>query len=118
MQHETQEQTYDQTHNAVEDLLFKKDDSGVSRFEREVKSAFFSGIGKWVMSGGVAVIVLLAGIYYQVQNNSNLIDEGGRYTQEEADRDNENVQRQIDGISDDLGEIKDDIQYIREAVTR
>jgi len=106
----TPEETYNQAVKAVEHVLFEEEHDGKNRFEREIESAFFKSMGKWIAGGGILVIVSLVGIYYQVQNNSEQINEGGRYSQEEADRDNENLQRQIDAIAEDIDTIAD---YVR-----
>lgn len=93
----TAEEAYKQSVQAVEDVLFTEED-GKTRLEREIENAFFKSIGRWLIGGGIVVIVAISGIYFQVQKNTEVIHEGGRYTQEEADRDNANFQRQIDAI--------------------
>lgn len=70
----------------VHDAVFEDGkDGGPSRFQRELKKAFYQTFGKWFLGGGVAVCLGLAGIYYQVETNTERIEEGGRFTQEEFD---------------------------------
>ena len=106
----TPEETYTQASHAVENVLFKEDDSGTNRFGREMKKHFYSTVGKWMLGGGAIVVLGLANAYYQIWANEELIQEGGRYTQEEADIDNVNFQRQIDAIAEDIDTIA---EYVR-----
>lgn len=66
--------TYDAAVQAVEDVLFSKED-GKSRLEREMETAFYRGIGRWLIGGGLAVVVAVVGIYYQVQSNTERIND-------------------------------------------
>lgn len=97
----TAEEAYQQSVQAVEDVLFTEKD-GKTRLEREMENAFFKSIGRWLIGGGIVVVLGLGGLYFQVQANTDMIQEGGRYTQEEADRDNLNFQRQIDDMNKKL----------------
>lgn len=97
----TAEEAYEQSVHAVEHVLFTEE-NGKTRLEREIESAFFKSIGRWLIGGGIVVILGLGGLYFQVQANSALINEGGRYTQEEADIDNANFQRQVDEMNKKL----------------
>ena len=70
----------------VHSAVFEEGEQGEpSRFQRELKKAFYQTFGKWFLGGGVAILLGLAGIYYQVENNTERIEEGGRFTQEEFD---------------------------------
>lgn len=97
-------ETYEQAVQAVEHVLFEEKD-GKSRFEREIEAVFYKGIGRWLLGGGVVIIIAVSGIYFQVKANTYNINEGGRYTQEEADVDkanqhaiNERLERKLDII--------------------
>lgn len=107
----TQDETYQQAVHAVEDVLFKEDSSGTSRLGKEMNKHFYNTIGKWLIGGGFFILIGLAGAYYQIQYNTDLIEEGGRYTQEEADRDNINFQRQIDEMNRKLDVIIEQTRY-------
>ena len=101
----TPEETYNESVKAVEHVLFEEKENGKSRFENELENAFFKSVGKWIVGGGLLVVISMVGIYYQVKQNTDAINEGGRYTQEEADRDFQYIQRQIDAIAEDIDEI-------------
>ena len=69
----------------VHDAVFEDGpDGGPSRFQRELKKAFYSTFGKWFFTGGAVIIVGFAGMYYQLQSNTEQINEGGRYTESDA----------------------------------
>lgn len=98
----SKEETYKQSAKAVEDVLFQKDETGQTRFGREIDTHLNTRVGKWLFSGGFIAIIFLAGLYYRIEQNTNLIQEGGRYTQEEADVDNANFQRQLNDVNKKL----------------
>ena len=107
------EETYKETKKAVEAVLFDEKDKGKSRLEQEMESAFFRIVGKWLVGGGVLVIIVATAYYfntqsridkveYQTETNSTLINEGGRYSQADADRDNAAFQKQVDDMNKKL----------------
>lgn len=72
----------------VHDAVFNDDGVGrESRFQRELKKAFYGTIGRWLIGGGMVLIFALAGIYFQVETNSKALEEGGRYTEADALKD-------------------------------
>ena len=81
----SREETYKQAHQAVEDVLFNEEDGKENRFEKELKKAFYSAFGRWFLTGGALMVLAVAGIYFQVSANTERIEEGGRFTQEEFD---------------------------------
>lgn len=72
----------------VHDAVFNTDGSGESRFQRELKKAFYASVGKWLIGGGIVMISALTATYLQVQQNTDAINEGGRYTEADAIEDN------------------------------
>lgn len=69
----TAKETYTEAVKAVNDVLFTKKD-GKTRLEREMESAVYQALGKWLIGGGIMVIVFFVGIYYRVQANSEKVD--------------------------------------------
>lgn len=69
-----------EVHNAV----FNGKDGRESRFQRELRAAFYGTIGKWLVGGGLLIIFSLANIYFQVNQNTRQLSEGGRYTEADA----------------------------------
>lgn len=63
--------TYEQA--AVEDVLFTLD-NGKTRLEREMESAFFKSVGRWLVGGGVVVIISVSGLWFKVQANTEKIE--------------------------------------------
>ena len=104
----TPEETYKEANKAVNDVLFTPDNAGhtrfarevhdavfeegvncePSRFQRELKKGFYQTFGKWFFGGGALVLLALAGMYFQLRENTEAIDEGGRYTEQDAIEDN------------------------------
>lgn len=125
----SKEETKKAANEAVEELLFTPDANGYtrfgrevhdavfmdgsggepSRFQREIKKAFYSTVGKWLVGGGIALIIPLVGIYFQVQQNTEAIDQGGRYTETDALED-ARLQEARDSRQDE------DIQNLREEI--
>ena len=116
-------------HEAVEESLFRPDSNGhtrfsrevhdavfeegpngsPSRFQRELKKGFYNFFGKWFFTGGAAILLLIAGLYYQVQEHEEQLSEGGRYTEQDALEDGR-LQEQRDSRQDE------DIQNLREEI--
>lgn len=123
----TQEQAKQASEEAVKELLFTTDTQGhtlfarevhnavfedgingePSRFQRELKKAFYSTFGRWFFTGGAVIFLGLAGLYFQVRDNTERLSEGGRYTEEDAIQDNR-LQESRDARQDQ------DIQNLRE----
>lgn len=100
----TREEAKQAATNAVEETLFTPDNQGhtrfarevhdavfedgvngePSRFQRELKKAFYATFGRWFFTGGAVILLALAGLYFQVKENTNRLSEGGRYTEEDA----------------------------------
>ena len=83
--------------------------------------------GYWVLMGTVIVTATSAWftLYNQVQNNTDKLSEGGRYTQQEHELYAQQVNIQLDTLSkeietlrsdykEDISEMKKDIRFIRE----
>lgn len=62
--------------NAVTEELIEEAGKFFLKYQRYIIATVLIGAGAWYS------------LYYQVQRNSEFIEDGGRYTQEEADRDN------------------------------
>jgi len=87
-----------------------------SRFQRELKKGFYQTFGKWFFGGGVLFVFSLSGMYFQMQENTKTLQEGGRYTQEDAieddrlqeardarqDKDIQNLRLEINGKLDKI----------------
>jgi hypothetical protein len=108
----TKEEAYSESVKAVEDVLFTKH-NGKTKLETEMESAIYRSVGKWFLYGGVLIVLSVASLYYTnrqellevrqlAEKNTEAINEGGRYTQEEADRDNAAFQKQLDDMDDKL----------------
>lgn len=127
----TQEEARKASEEAVEDVLFKPDAQGhtrfgrevhdaifeadghgnESRFQRELRKAFYTTFGKWFFGGGAAILLGLALLYFQVQDHEERLAEGGRYTQEDAIEDTriqENRDNRQDEAIDNLREETND----------
>lgn len=125
----SKEETKKAANDAVEELLFTPDANGhtrfgrevhdavfmdgaggqPSRFQREIKKAFYSTVGKWLIGGGIAIIIPLVSIFFQVKQNTEALDQGGRYTETDALED-ARLQEARDSRQDE------DIQNLREEI--
>ena len=95
-----------EVHNAV----FEEGQGGEpSRFQREMRKGFYQTFGKWFFGGGAVMLIGLVGIYFQVQENTEALQEGGRYTESDAIEDNR-LQGERDARQDE------DIQNLREEI--
>lgn len=69
----------------VHDAVFADGDNGQpSRFQRELKKAFYSSVGKWLVGGGIAIIIGGAFLYFQVQQNTEALGANRLYTYEDS----------------------------------
>ena len=94
----------------VHDAVFADGENGQeSRFAREIRKIFYSTFGKWFFGGGAAILIALAGLAFQVRQNTAALEEGGRYTENDAIQDNR-LQEQRDARQDE------DIQNLREEI--
>ena len=97
-----------EVHNAV---FNEAEDGHPSRFQRELKKAFYSTFGKWFFGGGAVIMIGLVSIYFQVQENTQALSEGGRYTEADAIQDGR-LQESRDARQDE------DIQNLRDEINR
>ena len=125
----SKEEAKQAANEAVEESLFTKDSNGHNRFGREVhdavfadgkngnpsrfqtelKKAFYNTFGKWFFGGGAVVLLALAGMYFQLQQNTEAIEEGGRYTENDAIEDNR-LQESRDARQDeDIRDLRNEI---------
>lgn len=125
----TKEEAKEATNKAVEELLFTPDvnghtrfgrevhdaifedgnGGGPSRFQRELKKAFYTTFGKWFFGGGAIILLGLAGLYFQVNQHEEILTEGGRYTEADAIQDNR-LQESRDARQDqDIQDLRSDV---------
>lgn len=109
----TKEELHNEVETAVEHVFDEKFDS---RLEAGLKLI----LGKITFRMGVSVVVVIstvaiawANLNNRVDNNDDAINEGGRFTQEEADVYREEVDRRFQQLEKALDEMKQDVKYIR-----
>lgn len=95
----------------VHEAVFDGHGNDESRFQKELRTAFYGTIGKWFVGGGLVIILGLANIYFQVNNNTKQLEEGGRYTESDALEDLR-IQESRDARQDE------DIQNLRNEINQ
>ena len=96
----------------VHDAVFEEGAHGEpSRFQRELRKGFYNTFGKWFFGGGALLIVAVAGMYFQLQSNTKTLEEGGRYTENDAIED-KRLKEARDQRQDE------DIQNLREEINK
>jgi hypothetical protein len=113
----------------IQEMLFNPKDDGESRLSVEINKHFDQKLDKVVskltMRFGIALtgfVFLAGGAWYthssQIAQNTEKIQEGGRYTQEEHNAYAIYVESRFLNIDNDLEEIKGDVKDIRKAVVK
>lgn len=92
--------TYQETVDAIEDTLFTPDSSGRNRFERELDSHVSKRIGRWIISGGLIIVLSGAGLYFSLENRVSNMEEKQNASDVRIDK--------------TLSEIKTDISTVRD----
>lgn len=95
----------------VQEAIFDGYGDTESRFQKELRTAFYSSIGKWLVGGGLVLFLGLANIYFQVNQNTKSLEEGGRYTENDALEDLR-IQENRDARQDE------DIQNLRQEINQ
>ena len=113
----------------IHEMLFNPNDDGESRLSVEINKHFDrkldSVVSKLTMRFGIALGLFTfaaGGAWYthssQIEQNTEQIQEGGRFTQEEHDAYARYVESRFLNMDADLEEIKGDVKDIRNAVVR
>ena len=90
----------DSIHHIVENVFEENFDK---RFEDVATKIISKIVWNWRTLGFMGLLLSsIAGSYYQIQKNSDYIQEGGRYSQEEADVDNKNAAQERENIRQEL----------------
>ena len=121
--------TEDKIKDIIHEMLFNPKDDGESRLSVEINKHFDRKLDKVVSKlttrFGIALAIFVfaaGGAWYthsnQITQNSEKIQEGGRYTQEEHDAYARYVESRFLNMDSDLEEIKGDVKDIRNAVVR
>lgn len=122
--------TKDEVRQVIHEEVFDPTEDGRSRLDKHIDDKFnqlFWRMMRWI---GIPVLGLVAAwvnIQTQVNNNTEELRTGGRYTQEEHDLYAQEIDRRFDenaeargamqeSINTQLQDIKDDVRDIRKAV--
>lgn len=103
----------------VHDAVFEDGDTGEpSRFSRELKKAFYQTFGRWFFFGGAAVILAIAGLYYQIQDHEEQLNEGGRYTEADAIEDSRQQENRDQRQDIEIQSVREETSNDLDAINR